>query len=178
MLSFVQKRDDFHTYLTALLQVHDSAFAVDVLERREFLLGLSRESRVRVTGNPVRYATIMDLGQTTASAEGFEADDDVLDYVGHRFEVQIFWDVAFATTYAASSQKLFEEMAYNASGDASPGILQSIRENRQRTVSSDVYQFGLSQEDAVIDVVRGIWDFGDIGQSELSHYLKFEIILV
>jgi len=177
MLTFVQKRDDFHTYFLALLQVHDSTFACDVLERRELVLGLARETRERVTGNPVRYASILDIGQTVADID-LEGDDDVLDYTGHRFEVRVFWDVAWASTYALSSQKLFEEMAYNASGDLKPGILQSIRENRQRSVSSDVYQFGLPSQDAVIDVERGLWDFGDIGQPELSHYLKFEIILV
>lgn len=177
-LTMMQKRDDFVSYLQTLLQVHDANFAVDKFERIELELGIDRESRVQITGDPVKYAAVHDIGQTSVLSATFEADDGIYDYVGHTFEVRIFWGKTYSSTFASTSQKAFEDMCYNASDDASPGILPTIRENRDRTVSGEPYQFGHPQQDAVLNVVRGSWDFGPVGQPELAHMLQFNIILL
>lgn len=177
-LTMMQKRDDFAGYLEDLLQVHDSNFTVDTFERIELELGIDRESRVQITGDPVKYAYVHDIGQTAFLQPTFEADDGMFDYIGHTFEVRIFWGKTYNSTFASTSQKAFEDACYNASDDASPGVLPTLRESRDRSVSGEYYQFGLPTQDAVQNVVRGTWDFGPVGQPELAHMLQFQIILL
>lgn len=177
-LTMMQKRDDFVSYLQTLLQVHDANFTVDKFERLELELGIDRESRVQITGDPVKYASVHDIGQTSVLSPTFEADDAIFDYVGHTFEVGIYWGKTYNDTFASTSQKAFEDACYNASDAASPGVLPTIRESRDRSVSGEYYQFGLPGQDAVQNVLRGSWDFGTVGQPELAHYLRFQIILL
>lgn len=177
-LTMMQKRDDFAGYLEDLLQVHDASFTVDKFEREALEVGIDRATRVAITGDPVKYAYVHDIGQTSVLSPAFEADDGIFDYVGHTFEVRIFWGKTYSSTFASTSQKAFEDMCYNASDDASPGVLPTIRETRDRSVSGQYYQFGLPTQDAVQNVIRGSWDFGAVGQPELAHMLQFNIILL
>ncbi len=178
MLTMIQKRDDFAAYLEDLLQVHDGAFTVDTMERIELELGITRDVRTQITGDPVRYCSLHDIGQTSTLAAGQESDDDFCDYIGHTFDVRIFWEKHYDNRFANTSQKRFEEMAYNAATATKPGILPTLRTSRQRSVNGEVYQFGLPGQDAIQNVQRGSWDFGPVGQPELAHFLQFQIILL
>lgn len=174
MLTMMQKRDDLAGWLEDLLQVHDARFIVDTLERRELEIVTDRKSRLSVIGEPVRYATVFDLG-TGGVLDGIDGAGNVCDYGAHSFEVRIFWGKSYSPTYTGSTQALFEAAIYNASDAAKPGILATIRENRTRYVSGDPYFIGQPQGDPLQNMRRASWDFGDIGAPEMAHYFTFNL---
>ena len=172
----MQKRSDFASLMAALLQMHDSRFVIDTVERKELEQGVSRAARVKIIGEPVRYCAIHEIGQ--ASILGPESSMDAAGnpdcFIGHRFDVRIFWGKDYNT-----SQDDFEAMAYNARSDASPGVLDSIREGRTRTVSGSTYRIGLPRQDAFGGIVRDSWVFGQEGSVvDIAHYLAFNTILI
>ena len=174
-MTMQEMRSDFATYLESLLDVHDSDYTVDTTERRELELNVDRKSRIAVMGDPAKYAYITDLGQAVVGQDtAFDASGDINCYIGQRFRVQIYHEKNYTTSQAA-----FEAMIYNDRDDASPGVLDSMRAGRSRTVSDEEYFIGVPQQDAFISVTRGIWDFGALGgQPELYHYLEFEVYLI
>lgn len=175
MLTMMQKRDDFAAYLQTLMRVHESRYIVETLERKELHEAADRKTRVKVMGSPCFYATVYDLG--AASVADLDGAGNVCDFEGHALEVRIFWQNDYATTYATSSQKLFEEMVYNAEDAAKPGLLATIRGNRTRYVGTTPYIVGLPGADAFQGVQRGMWDLGDLGRPDLCHYIRFTVTL-
>lgn len=179
MLTMMQKRDDFAGWLEDLLQVHDSRFTVDTLERKELEQGMDRKTRLAIVPNPVRYAAMHDLGQAIVLPGGLEADLDVCDFVGHRFDINIFWGKDYAGSYVTHSQSSFEAMLYNATDAAKPGVLDTIRRSRQRTVAAyQTYQVGNVGADAFENIRRGTYDFGDLGKPDFAHHLSFTVTLI
>ena len=176
-LTMIQKRTDFASLVETLLVVHDANFSgqVDTTERRELEQNVDRKARIAITLDPERYCVIRDIGQgSIINPSSWDAAGNIDCYIGHRFDVRLFWGKDYST-----SQDAFEEAVYNARDHASPGLLDSIRETRVRTVAGEEYRIGLPEQDAFIDIFRGIWDFGALGgQPELSHYLQFQTILI
>lgn len=177
MLTMMQKRTDFAGWLEDLLQVHDSRFTVDTLERKELEQGMDRKTRLSVIPLPIRYAAMYETG-VGAIGDGLDGAGNVCDYEGHTFTVHVFWGKTYAPTYAASSQSAFEAMVYNAVDAVKPGVLQTIRQGRNRSISSQEYHVGNPQGDAFTGITRGTWDFGDIAQPEFAHYLSFTVTLL
>jgi hypothetical protein len=177
MLAMMQKRDDFAGWLEDLLQVHDARFFVDTLERKAIEQGIDRKTRLSAIPDPVRYAAMQDIGQTLVLPDGIDASGNVCEYLGHRFDLHVFWGKLYGTTYAAHSQSLFEAMVYNASDAVKPGVLATIRESRHRTVAGLEYHVGSLTGDAFENVTRGSYDFGDLGAPDLAHRLSFTITL-
>ena len=183
-LTMMQKRADFASLMESLLQAHDAEFTVDTTEREELELGLDRKSRLKVTAanvadadNPVdKYCYIRDIGQEAINGDNsLDAAGNVDCYIGHRFDVQIF----YVKDYDDDSQTTFETIIYADRAAATPGVLDSIRSDRHRIVSGEVYNIGLPQSDAFENIVRGNWDFGALGgQPELVHYLNFQVLLI
>ncbi len=179
-LTMMQKRTDFASFLTTILQAHDAEFTIDTTERRELEQNVDRKSRLKITaagdsdGKAEKYCLIRDTGQIAVINEGMDSEGNVDCFIGHRFRVQIFYEKNYTTSQAA-----FETIVY-ADRSASPaGLLDSIRAARTRTVSGEVYEIGLITGDAFESVQRGLWDFGaNGGKPELVHYLEFEVILI
>jgi len=174
-MTMTEMRSDFASLLTTLLQAHDVDFIIDTTERKELEQNTDRLSRIAVMGDPSKYCYISDLGQATiGSTETLDASGNVDCFIGQRFRVQLFYQKDYDT-----SQTSFETIVY-ADRDANiPGILDSIRSARSRTVSGEEYMIGLHGQDAFVTVQRGTWDFGALGgQPELYHYLEFETILI
>lgn len=178
MLTMMQKRDDFAGWLEDLLQVHDSRFVVDTLERKELEQGIDRKTRLSVIPSPIRYAAMQDIGQGAIGQDALDAAGNVCDFEGHTYDVRVFWGKTYAPTYAAASQSAFEAMAYNAADAVKPGVLATIRAGRNRSVSSTEYHVGQPNGDAFQNLVRGTWDFGDLGSPEFAHYLSFTVTLL
>lgn len=176
-LTMMQKRDDFAGWLQELLRVHDDRFVVDTLERKELEQPADRKTLLSVTGQPVRYGVVMDIGQTSTFPDGLDGAGNVCDYAGHRFDVRLFWGKEYATTYSKHSQSGFEAAVYNASDAALPGLLATVRENRTRYVGTAPYYIGIGSGDALDNVQRGTWDFGDIGRPDLAHLFSFNVTL-
>ena len=172
-LTMMQKRSDFASYLLSILQVHDSDFIVDTTERRELEQNVDRKSRVCVTGDPERYCIILDTGEANSFPSGFDAAGQLICQIGHTMEVRLFWQKDYS-----ASQALFEACVYNAADDSKPGLLDTLRSSRYRTVGAETYSVGLPLEDALINIQRGSWDFGSIDQPEMSHYLQFSTTLI
>lgn len=183
-LTMMQKRGDLQTYLRTLLAVHDTRFntaiRVDITERRELEMMVDRDSRVKVTGgsskaDPIRYCSVHDIGQQAIGIESTDAAGNVECFIGHRFDVRIFWGKDYA-----DSQDDFEAMVYNARDHATlPGILDTLRANRTRTVGTNTYNIGLQGGDAFLQVIRDSWIFGpESSTPDISHYLNFQTILV
>lgn len=176
-LTMMQKRGDFAGWLQALLRVHDTRFIVDTLERKELEQPADRKTLRSVTGNPVRYGFVADIGQTSILPDGLDGAGNVCDYGGHRFGVRLFWGKDYATSYAQHSQSDFEAAIYNASDAALPGLLATIRESRTRYVGTAPYYIGIGGGDALDNVQRGTWDFGDLGSPDLAHLFSFNVTL-
>lgn len=177
-LTMMQKRSDFQSLIQGLLALHDAAFTaqrVDTTERIELEQTVDRKTRVKITGNPERYCVIRDLGQVAINAPAaFDAAGNVDCFIGHRVDVRIFWGKDYE-----GSQDDFESAIYNDRSSTLPGLLDSIRATRVRSVSSDTYHIGPFGGDAFTSVIRGTWDFGPLGgKPELCHYLQFETILI
>lgn len=173
-MTMVEMRADLKTILEGLLTAHDADYIVDITERKELEQNVDRKSRVKIMGDPAKYCTIVDIGQASILLDSFDAAGNVDCYIGQRFRVQLFYEKDYST-----SQSTFESIVYNARDAATPGILDSLRETRQRTVSGESYMIGIPGSDAFVNVVRDSWDFGALGgKPELYHYLKFEVILI
>lgn len=177
-LTMMQKRTDFASFIEALLVVHDANFSgqVDTTERRELEQNVDRKSRIKITLDPERYVVIQDIGQNAIlrGSGSFDAANNIDCFIGHRFRVGLFWGKDYT-----SSQAAFEAAVYNDRDNASPGLLDSIRAARSRTVSGESYMIGLPDQDAFTSILRDIWDFGALGgQPEMCHYLQFETILI
>lgn len=178
MLTMMEKRDDFAAWLEDLLQVHDSRFVVDTLERKELETGIDRKTRLSIIPNPIRYATMRDRGAGGVGPDGLDAAGNVCDFEAHTFDVGVLWGKTYAPTYATASQSAFEAMVYNASDAVKPGILATIRAGRNRSVSSTEYHIGQPGGDAFQNLLRGTWDFGDLGSPDFAHYLSFTVTLL
>lgn len=178
-LTMMQKRADFRTWIQELLSVHDSRFElkrVDITERKELEQGVDRKARIKIIGDPVRYCAIHEVGQAALLGPDAVRDGagNVDCSIGHRFDVRIFWGKDYDT-----SQDDFEAMAYNARDAVKPGVLDSIRESRTRTVGNNIYRIGVPSQDAFIGVIRDSWVFGTEGQTpDICHYLAFNTILI
>jgi len=178
-LTMMQKRTDFQLYLQGLLEVHDTRFTlgrVDVTERKELEQAVDRKARLKIIGDPVRYCTIHEIGQASIlGPEGsMDAAGNIDCRIGHRFDVRIFWGKDYK-----NSQGDFEDMAYSDRDAAKPGVLDSIRGSRVRTVSSETYRVGLPSQDAFLGVIRDSWIFGSEGSEvDICHYLAFNTILI
>jgi hypothetical protein len=177
MLTMMQKRADFAGWLEDLLQVHEPRFRVETMERKELQETADRKTRVSVTGSPVFFATVYDIGSASILPDGLEGAGNLCEFQGHAFDVRIFWQNGYSSVYAGSSQALFEAAIYNASDAAKPGVLETIRENRTRTVSTQQYIVGDPAGDAFQNIQRAVWDFGDLGAAELAHYISFTVTL-
>jgi hypothetical protein len=177
MLTMMQKRADFAGWLEDLLKVHEPRFWIETMERKELQETADRKTRISVMGSPCFFAAMYDRGSAASLADGIDAAGNVCDYEAHTFDVRIFWQNSYSSTYAGSSQKLFEECIYNAADATKPGVLATIRQGRQRTVAGDTYMVGRYQADAFDNLQRAVWDLGDIGAPDLCHYIQFNVTL-
>lgn len=173
-MTMVEMRASLKTILEGLLQAHDSDYIVDITERKELEQNMDRLSRVSIMGDPAKYCAIFDLGQVSILGSSFDAAGNTDCFIGQRFRVQLFYEKDYN-----GSQTTFETIVYADRDAATPGILDSIRETRNRTVSGESYMIGLPGNDAFALINRGTWDFGALGgQPELYHYLELELILI
>lgn len=175
-LTMMQKRDDLASYIQSLLVVHDTRFTtarVDTTERKELEQNQDRKSRIKITGDPERYCLILDTGENVIQAAGFDAAGDVNCRIGHGVDIRLFWQKDYN-----GSQDDFEAAVYNDRGATKPGLLDSLRNVRRRTVAGSVYMIGLPGQDAFTSVQRGSWDFGAIGEPEMAHYLQITTTLI
>ena len=173
--TMAEKRAALAALVLEVLRLHDAGFAVEERIRQGTLDGADRADRVALMGDPARYAEVDYAGEDEeATPAGYGAQS----VPGHAFRVRVWVGYADQSTYAASSQALFDRVTESRTA-AAPGLLHLLRVQPYLTVATAgggrTCELGRPAEVDVPELTVLSFSDGTQGRPELAHQCAFTI---